>query len=178
MNYFPFLQVLVCFALLRPLDAEEAEAPQAIVAEGPAFSGQFMAADGPTWKFRFTDAATVREIAAGDLVVWGAFVEPHDPLQIILAGGGLIVADSVKIDKDQLHAQSQVFGSLTLPLEVIAGVIFRPPFGRSAGDQLLTRISTSTGQTDRVLLDNGDELTGTITNLLDASLALETDAGK
>jgi len=178
MNQFLLLMTAACLALLRPLGVGAAEAPPMIVADGPASSGQFVAADGPAWKLRFNNGGTAREIAASDLVAWGGFVEPNDPLRIILAGGGLIVVDSVKIDKDQLHAQSQVFGAVKLPLELIAGVVFRPPFAHSAGDQLLTHIGSSAGQTDRVLLDNGDELTGTIASLVDATLDLETDAGR
>ncbi|MBI3836804.1 MAG: NPCBM/NEW2 domain-containing protein [Planctomycetia bacterium] len=146
--------------------------------EGPAFRGHLVAAEGADWKFRFAEAGAQREIAAADLALWGNFVEPTHGWRILLAGGGLISLDTVQIKNEQLHGESQLLGTFDLPLELIAGIVFRPPLDRTNGDQLTARIAAPAGQSDRVLLDNGDELTGTITSLEEKVLGLQTEADK
>jgi hypothetical protein len=151
-----------------------AEPPLGIPAEGPAFRGQLIAADGASWKLRFADAAARREIAGADLALWGGFVEPAQGLRVLLAGGGLVLLDAAEIKGEQLRGESQLFGKVDLPLELIAGMVFRPSLDRAGDDQLAVRIDASSGQTDRVLLENGDELTGTIAGLEDKVLSLQT----
>jgi hypothetical protein len=77
-----------------------------------------------------------------------------------------------------LHAESKLFGKLSLPLASLAGIVFRPPLDRARSDALETRLLAPGGQTDRVLLENGDELSGTIAGLGGASLSLQTEVGK
>jgi hypothetical protein len=55
--------------------------------------------------------------------------------------------------------------------------LLRAPLEAAARDQLLARLAAPGGQTDRVLLDNGDELTGTLGGLDERLLRLETDGG-
>ncbi len=119
---------------------------------------------------------------ARQLVTWGAFVEPAREVQIVLAGGGLIVAAEARIDKEQLRGESASLGKFGLPLELVSGIIFRPPADRAVLDRLIERFGEG-AQTDRLLLDNGDELTGTLigggeANAAAKSLVLETPAGK
>ena len=98
-------------------------------------------------------------------MLWGAFVEPRRDIYVVLAGGGLIVAKSAHIDKEVLHGDSNVFDRFALPIELVAGIVFRPPLDHAAADRLTSRILSAAGQNDRLLLDNGDELTGTIVGL-------------
>src|SRR5262249_14741825 len=99
-------------------------------------------------------------------------------VQIVLADGGLIVVDSARIEQDQLRGQSEIFADLALPLELVAGVVFRPPVDVANADRLIQRIRTAEGDADRVMLDNGDELTGTVAGIADDVLALDAAAGK
>ncbi len=150
-----------------------------VLAEGPAFHGHWIGAVAePAWKLRFTDGAAEREIAVADLVLWGAFVEPAHGIQIVLAGGGLIETDTARIENDELHGESPAFGKLNLPLTSIAAILLRPPHESIKRDFLLARVASPGGQTDRALLDNGDELTGTINRLQDDVLQLQTETGK
>ncbi|HEV3138568.1 MAG TPA: NPCBM/NEW2 domain-containing protein [Pirellulales bacterium] len=169
---FALLLVLCMMPPALPL-ARAADVPLGIPAEGPAFRGQLVAADS-AWKLRFADAGAQREIAGGDLALWGAFVEPAHGVRILLAGGGLVVLDSVEVKGEQLRGESQLFGTLDLPLETIAGIVFHPPLARAGDDRLAARIDAPTGQSDRVLLENGDELTGTIVSLEEKVLTLQT----
>jgi NPCBM/NEW2 domain len=172
------LLLVLCWMVTVSTVAHAAEPPLGIPAEGVAFRGQLIAADGSVWKLRFADAAARREIAGADLALWGGFVEPAHGLRVLLAGGGLVVLDAAQIKGEQLRGESQLFGTLDLPLELIAGILFRSSLDRVGDDQLAARIDASVGQTDRVLLENGDELTGTIAGLEDKVLSLQTGADR
>jgi hypothetical protein len=118
------------------------------------------------------------KLKADDFVRWGSFVDAQRGPQILLAPDGLIVADEVHIEGERLIAPSAVLGDLKLPFESIAGILFRPPSDPQRRDALYARIRETSGETDRVVLTNGDELTGTIHGLQLESLTLETEAGK
>ena len=153
-----------------------AEMPLGVPADGPPFRGTLVAADA-AWKLRFSQEKGPRDIAASDLALWGNFVEPARTIQIVLPLGGVIATDTLRIEKENLQGSSSVFESLNIPLELAAGIIFRPPLDSAKQDQLRLRMTSSGGQTDRVLLDNGDELTGTIARLDEKGLTLQTDVG-
>ena len=49
---------------------------------------------------------------------------------VVLADGGVVRADDRGRDKDKLAAESKLLGPLKLPLESLAGPVFRGPAGR------------------------------------------------
>jgi hypothetical protein len=154
-----------------------AESPLGVPVDGPTFRGTLAAAEAGG-KLRFADAGKPHEILAADLTWWGALVEPVAGAQIILADGGTIVADGVRIDAEQVHGRSQSLGQFKLPLELVAGIILQPPADRATLDAWTARIAAASGQTDRLLLDNGDELTGSVAGLTEKIVPLESDSGK
>ena len=171
----------ICCWLSCHATPSAAEAPLVVPAVGEAFRGQWTGADA-AWKLTFGDGGAAREIPGTNLALWGGFFEPAHAAQIILAGGGLIVADGVRIEKEQLRGDSRSFGKLALPLELTAGIVLRPPLDPAALDQLVARVMSSTPGADRALLDNGDELTGTILGLGDdqgpqKTLRVQAEAG-
>ncbi len=176
----PTSKVLVaslCLAVTVPLAAVFGESPLGIPAEGKPFRGALVAADAKS-NLRFAESGVEREIPSGDLAMWGALVEPASGIRIFLAGGGWIVADTALIEKEEVRGGSQVFGDFSLPLELVAGIVLRSLQDRATLDGWMTRIATAGGQTDRLLLDNGDELTGTILGWQQKVVPLETNAGK
>jgi hypothetical protein len=171
------LTVLACCGLAACSSlARAAEAPQVVPAEGTPFRANLVAADA-SWKLTFAEGDARRELAAAELASWGAFVEPTGGVYVALAGGGLVVADEVRIAKEQITGPSATFGEMALPIEVVAGIILRPGADRAAFDKLLARVVAPEGTSDRVLLENGDELAGTITALDDEKVVLRADAG-
>jgi hypothetical protein len=128
------------------------------------------------WKIAF--AAHDRELPAADLVSWGAFAEATRGPQLLLAGGGVLVADVLEINKEHLRADAVVAGTFQLPLESVAGVLLRPPVDPRRRDQLIAKVLAVAGDSDRLLLDNGDELAGTVAAVHGETLTLESAAGK
>lgn len=97
---------------------------------------------------------------------------------MLLADGGLIVGDVREIDREKLLIDTDLLGRVRLPLAAVPAVLPHPPSDRHRRDQLVRRLLADDGETDRVLLDNGDELSGTVAALHDDVLSLETEAGK
>jgi hypothetical protein len=165
---------LCCFLILCSI--ARAEPLDTIVADGPRFKAQIarIDADGKL----HLEGSEPRELPLNELVRWGNFVEPVRGPQILLLGGGLLVADIAAIDKDQLEADSDPCGAVKLPLSLVSGVVFSPPGDLAARDKLLAKLRGAAAGKDRVILDNGDELPGTIEGLKDDTLSLQTEAGK
>jgi NPCBM/NEW2 domain len=174
MNRRLTIALLACGLSAFALAARAAELPLAVPADGEPFRASLAGADS-AWNLHFIDGNARRDLPAANLATWGTFVEPARGIHVVLAGGGMIAAEGVGIQDEQLRGTSPTFGKLNLPLELVAGIIFRPPLEASAGDKLLARLLAPGGRTDRLLLDNGDELTGTITAIDDRRVALHSD---
>jgi hypothetical protein len=167
---------LLCAAIVSP--AYAAEPRLCVPAGGEVFQGELTASEmEPAWKLRFVAKDGPREIPLADLATWGHFVEPTQGIRVVLAGGGVIVAESVTSDDDNLHVESRLFGKLNVPLASVAGIVLRPPLDRARADALDARLLAPGGQTDRLLLENGDELAGSIATI-GAAVQLKTDAGE
>jgi hypothetical protein len=150
---------------------------EAIPVSGQPFRARLTAVL-PGWKLQFEVDGAKRELPAADLVRWGDFAESSRGPQVLLTGGGLIVADVREIDREKLSLDSELLGRVPLPLESVPAILFHPPSDRHRRDQLIRRVLSLRGEGDRLLLDNGDELPGTIAALHDDVLSLETAAGK
>ncbi len=148
----------------------------AIPVEGSPFAARLTRVAAP-WRLEFSTSAGPRELAAADLVAWGGFVDSSHGTEILLEGGGLLVADVKSLEKETLACDGDVIGAVKLPLESVTGVLWRPPAERAAHDALHRRMREATGADDRVLLDNGDELRGAIAALTEDRLTIDTAAG-
>jgi hypothetical protein len=169
----PVLVALCC--LIAFAGAALAADPLAVPALEKPFSARFAGADS-AWNLHFLAGQTRRDLAAADLATWGAFSEPARGIQIVLADGSLLVAENLRIENEHLAGNAPTFGKFNLPLTLVLGIIFRPPHDDAARDKLLDRALDPAGNSDRLLLENGDELSGTITALADNRVTLQTDA--
>ncbi len=129
-------------------------------------------------KLTFRVGETQRTIETADLVRWGALVEPGESPQVVLAGGDCLMAADVTIVKERLRVDSDLLGIVDLPLEITAGIVLRPPLVRAARDRWIAQVLNPGGEADRVLLDNGDALSGTILGMTEEKLRLQTDGGE
>jgi NPCBM/NEW2 domain len=124
-----------------------------------------------------------RTLPLAELVSWGALAEATGAAQLLLADGGLIVAEVLTADKDAIKVDSPTFGEQTIPLELLAAIAVHPPGDAQRRDRFAERLllagrATDRANADRVYLDNGDELTGTILAIHDGkdNKTVELDA--
>ena len=164
-------------ALLFVAASAWAADPTAITADGQTLSAALIAADAQ-WQLTFSSGDKRQTMPAAELVRWGTFAEPARGPVLVLADGGLLPAEVVKIDKERLTADSDLLGTLKIPLESLSGILFRLPAGAAARDRLLGRIlRPGRGDSDRLLLDNGDAVTGLVEGLDGDTLRLTADVG-
>ncbi|HEX4149894.1 MAG TPA: NPCBM/NEW2 domain-containing protein [Pirellulales bacterium] len=171
------LIVLLCGA--NPLVA----AGKLVPIDGQPLDATLVGVDAD-WQMRFAkvDAQETEDpirLSAAKIVSWGALhAAPLRP-QLVLSGGGLLVADVLKLDKERLPVDSALLGPIALPLESVLGVIFQPPALPAQHDMLVRQLiarKDAAGRTldaDRLILANGDQLQGTIVALDERSVQLE-----
>jgi hypothetical protein len=135
----------------------------AVPIEGDPFAGAFEGIDSD-WKITFQTEAGLRDLPAADLVRWGTPPDLSRGPMIVLADGGVLLAEVRAIEGEELIADSILFGDVRLPLARVRGVIFQPPPDRLERDRLLDRVLTATGSRDRLLLQNGDVMEGQLTS--------------
>ncbi len=153
-----------------------AELPQAVPVEGPPFRAAIAAIDQHAQvTFAIGDRRSV--LPASALVQWGECPEPARGPLLVLADGSFLAAEILSADKQTLSADSAVFGELKVPVELVAGVLFQSPSERGRRDLLLDRVAAATGDSDRVLLANEDEISGTIRRIRDRKIHIETGVG-
>jgi len=167
---------LACLLLLLAFTPTWAEPPPAVPVEGAAFPAELTALDAD-WQITFGSGQIARQLTAGELVEWGSCAEVRKGPLAITADGGLLVADVLGADLDHITLDSGLFGQIELPLDALAGIVFDLPAAESDRDALLGRIARADGDSDRLLLQNGDEITGLIESIDRAAVTLRTELG-
>jgi hypothetical protein len=173
---FQFSIFIFHFSFCIVLAAPAYATPLAVPVEGPPFRAELSAADAQ-WQLTFIADHTRRIMPAADLVYWGQCAELSRAGAVVLADGGLLSATVLAADKERLTIDSDSFGTVKLPLESLAGVVFHLPPARQDRDKLLDRIARAAGDGDRLLLDNGDELAGLIEGIAAGAVKLKADVG-
>jgi hypothetical protein len=177
LNPNQLVTALACAVLSIAVEATAAsESPQAVAAQGEPFQAEIVSVDAD-WQVTFGPDQARRTVSAAELAWWGHFHETLHRQQVVLVDGGLLAADSLEVGKDALAVDSQLFGLIRLPLGFVAGAVLVPPADRHQRDLLLDRVVSDSGNSDRLLLTNGDELTGRIEQVRDDTLRLATDLG-
>jgi hypothetical protein len=171
---------VLIFLALPTSPGQCAEPPLVAAADGSIFGAELRSID-PNGQVVFETAGRKRQMPLGDLVAWGACRELRRTPVLALADGGLVVADiqasDKQSDKESVLAESQVFGRLELHIDALAGVVFVLPSALKDRDALVDRIVKEAGQSDRLLLDNGDQLTGIVERIGGEGVRISTNAG-
>ena len=96
----------------------------------------------------------------------------------MLADGGIVQADVASADKESLVAESDLLGTAqTAVWSRSPARVFHRPADRHDRDLLIDRIARATGETDRVLLDNGDEVSGLIETIAGNKIHVKAELG-
>jgi hypothetical protein len=152
------------------------ETAEVLPVDGPPWKAELLKVDAD-WKLGFQAADGTRQIAAEDLVRWGSPQELSRGPVLVLADGGLLVADVLEAGKEAITVDSPLFGQVQVPLERLAGVAFQLPADEQERDRLIDAIASSTGESDQVVLTNGDRVTGRFQGFQEATARLETNVG-
>ncbi|MBN1590003.1 MAG: NPCBM/NEW2 domain-containing protein [Pirellulales bacterium] len=142
--------------------------------DGQPFQARFVGVDaGGQWTFAAEGSR--RTLPAQTLVRWGRPAEPARGPVVVLADGGLLPAEPLRIDKGKMIVESDAFGRLRVPLESSAGVLLAWPTTSTEQDLLVDRLLQAKGPSDQVLLANGDQLAGVVAQIDPQKIQLEID---
>lgn len=171
-----FLHFSIALVLSAVATQTRAQSPVAVPVDGKPFAARLVGVDA-AWQLTFEADGNQRKLPAAHLARWGTCAEPVRGPILVLADGGIVRADVASADKENLVAESDLLGTLKLPLESLAGVAFHLPAARHDRDLLIDRIARATGETDRVLLDNGDEVSGLIETIAGTKVRVKAELG-
>ncbi len=172
------LYIIACFVSLLALAVESAgaEGPIAVPVDGEPFAAELKVVDAE-WDLSLDSSGKQRHMPAVELVRWGTCAEvPNGPI-IVTAEAGLLVANVLTADRKTLAADSLTLGTLKIPIRSLAGVAFNLPAEPFKRDLLLDRIARAEGNSDRVVLVNGDEITCEFIAMKGDTVKLATDIG-
>lgn len=150
--------------------------PEARPVEGDPFPAQIASIDAK-WQIALDAGGKRRTLPAAEIVSWGGCIEPERGSMVILANGTALVTELSGAGREKLTVESALFGPLSLPLELLAGVLIHLPADPLQRDLLVDRIAAATGNSDRIVLTNRDEIAGSITMIQEGKIRVETGVG-
>lgn len=130
-----------------------------------------------------------RSLAPGEFVAWGARREMTRGLLILLVDGSILAGGElppseekgteVRLADDRLILKTGIWGErpdpfkaaqFAIPINRVRGLLLHAPPEAAARDRLLDELADAKGDDDRVWLDNGDLLSGTLLPAADPKL--------
>jgi hypothetical protein len=140
------------------------DAPTAVPVDGRPFAAERITAIDEAWQVTFQTGENRHGVPASDLVRWGRCVEPGRGGIVILADGGWLAGDVTAADpaNKRLAVDSPSLGTVDIPREIAAGILFRAPSDPRRRDNWLDRLIRTDGRSDRLFLDNGDQIDGVL----------------
>ena len=112
--------------------------------------------------FVFGEGEQTRRINKSDLVSWGRFADRGDGTQIVLADGSILVADVLSIEPDAISVIGRLWRETRLPRAAVRAIFFHLPADVEQRDRLIFRALEPGKPESRLLLANGDELSGSL----------------
>ena len=168
--------VTASMLLLATIDSgsrAETSVPVLRMVDGTPRPARLVSADSD-WQLTFAadDADKAISSTAGDVIAWGA---PHEFAAgdlILLADGGVIVADLVSADAGVVHADSRSCGALKIPTARVRSVLFRLPAAGIKRDKFIEKAHAARLRSDQVWMTNGDTLDGAVAKIDDEAIHL------
>ena len=148
----------------------------AVPVDGAPFAATLVAVD-EDWAITFDVDRERRPLPAADLVLWGEPAAGRHGPQVLTAAGCLLVGKKPRIVDRQLQIEATLAGPVALPLGEVRGIVFQPPGDRLQDDRLAARVHAAPRDTDQLILTNDDLVSGTVTAMDDAHVALATPLG-
>ncbi len=164
--------ILLFLMVAAPAMGDE---PRSVPVDGEPFAAQLHSvSDDRVISFLHQDDR--RDLPMADLVRWGEPARIDRGPVVVLADGGLLAADVLEADKEELTAESDVLGAIEhLPMRLVAGIVFDLPVDQFERRRLFDRVREGADRSDRVILANDDSLNGRFDRIEDDAIHLTTD---
>ena len=140
------------------------QGPLASPVDGEPFAAQLHSISSD-WKIHLRQPTGQRVMSPTDLVCWGTPRVPRNRSHVLLADGGLLIAQVVRLTGDHLVISSDFWQETLLPLEAVRAILLQSPSDPLQRDRWLDRIQRSTGKHDTLYLKNQDTVEGVLVGL-------------
>ena len=176
--------ILLCGALIAAFfianELRAAELPLVSTTDDEQFPGQLVEID-EKWNVTFAEGEQQRQILADELISWGNYRDREGNPLLILADGGIVATNVLSVSRSHIKIEPTLWQPVDIPLELVRGIIFRPPSAVLQRDRLILQMQSSDGVQDSLVLSNGDRLSGILVEPKDAgngeAFQLESSAG-
>jgi hypothetical protein len=95
----------------------------------------------------------------------------------LLADGGQLLGELRSVDRERLVIESPLLGQATVPLTQVRAVALASPATPAAADRLTARLLAYAHDRDALVLQNGDELAGTLLGVDGKEARIEAEVG-
>ncbi len=182
MKYQPFFSLCLIFSGAAQLPAVPADVLLLPVDGKPQMARLLGSTADGDWEF--AQGAKGQEkiiLAPADFIRWGQPAATLAGPSLFLTGGSCLVADEaftqLKIKNDHLQFDSRSLGeNIRIPLQLIEGVVLKPNSNKQQKYRWIDQVRARHRDHDLVVMENGDRLSGTLIELSESELTLQTDA--
>lgn len=151
--------ILWACVFLGPVDLREGVSQDLVLTTGTIEEAQLIAVERDGVLFQTKDGQ--RRVPRDEIVCWGSLSEPRGGEWLCLLNGSLIAGRWLGLDNGCLVWRNDYLGEFSLPIDQVAGMIFRLPSSLIEKDLLFSQISDRT-KGGYLLLANGDQLDGAL----------------
>ena len=102
------------------------QGPLAVPVDGEPFAAQLHQISSD-WKIHLRQPTGQRVMSSADLVCWGTPRVPRNRPHVLLADGGLLIAQVVRLTGDHLVIRSDLWQETLLPLEAVRAILLQSP---------------------------------------------------
>jgi hypothetical protein len=167
---------ILCVVCWGTIASGVVAAPKLFTPDGKVAEASLVSID-TEGQYGFEIASEKKTLSGGQMVKWGRFVESRGGAAILTVGGGRIAVNSTGLiglhtEEDDLLVDTKLFGSIKIPLDHVVAVVRHSPRDAQRRDRRFADIRQGKKEADRVLLDNGDELIGTVLSLNIAAIEM------
>ena len=132
------------------------------------------------WNFEIDGKSALFKSA--DFIRWGRPATTLAGPSLFLTDGSCLIADEafaqLQIKNDQILFDSLSLGeNIGLPLALVEGVVLKPDGNVQQKNRWLDKIRPEQRDHDVITMENGDRLTGTLVELGESELILQTSSG-
>lgn len=173
----PLILIATLAVCSLPIAAKATEMATAVPVDGERFTARAVSLDA-AGQLTFEKPDGRQTLALDDLVRWGNPPETRGGSLLVLGRGAVVVVGEVSLENSRVSFGSALLGEGSLATEDLRGLVLESPSSPQLKDKLIERISTHTGDSDRLLLTNGDELSGTITAIDPLDITINANVGE
>jgi hypothetical protein len=168
----PSIVVLTLAIATAPVPAQD---ERMVVPANEAALPAVLAGIDREWNFSFSTGGRIRVLAAADLAYFGRYRDAESGPQIVLADGGVVRADLLRADLERFvigDATGLAIGQWdesVLPRTAVRGLFWQPPAAPADRDRLLRDLTQYSEADDRLLLIDGQSISGKVVGLPQAA---------